>query len=144
MEISSKRVRYPVPESGVALARRTTLGVVVAIVALLLTQAIVTALGIDVGASGEMSPFAAGPLIGTTLVSGIGAAVVYTVVAKFTDKPARNFIAVAVGVFVLMLVPVAVVSPSMGVTAAGQAILVLYHVLVAVPLVAFIIGAVDV
>lgn len=134
--------RYPVPETGSALARRTTLGVVVAIVALLVTQALVTALGVDVGASGAMSPFAAVPLIMTTVVSGVGAAVVYTALVKLTDKPARNFLAVAVGVFVLMLIPVVVVSPSMGITTAGQAILVLYHVLVAVPLVAFILGAV--
>ena len=136
--------RYPVPETGGALARRTTLGVVVAIVALLVTQAIVTALGIDVGASGAMSPFAAGPLIVTTVISGVGAALVYAALATVTDRPARNFLAVSVGVFVLMLVPVAVVSPSIGVTTAGQAILVVYHALVAVPLVAFMLGAVDV
>ena len=136
--------RYPVPETGGALARRTTLGVVVAIVALLVTQAAVTALGIDIGASGSMSPFAAGPLVVTTIVSGVGAAVVYAVLVKLTDRSARNFLAVAVGVFVLMLIPVAVVSPSMGITTAGQAILVVYHVLVAVPLVAFILGVVDV
>lgn len=136
--------RYPVPETGAALARRTTVGVFVAIVALLVAQAIVTALGIDVGTSGAMSPFAAGPLIGSTLVSGVSAAIVYTALVRITDRPARNFVAVAVGVFLVMLLPVAVVSPSMGITPAGQGILVLYHVLVAVPLVAFILGAIEV
>lgn len=138
------RDRYPVPETGGVLARRTTAGAVVAIAALLLTQAIVTALGVDVGASGAMSPFAAGPLIGSTLVAAVGAAVVYAALVTLTDRPARNFVAVAVGVFLLMLLPVALVSPAMGITLAGQAILVVYHVWVAVPLVAFILGVIDV
>jgi hypothetical protein len=41
-----------------------------------------------------------------------------------------------------MLLPVAVVAPGLDVTTTGQAVLVAYHALVAVPLVAFVIGAI--
>lgn len=90
-----------------------------------------------------MSPFAAGPLVGTTVVAGAAAAIVYAGVVRFTDRPVRNFAAVAVVVFALQLLPVFVVAPSFGVTPVGQAVLVIYHVLVAVPIVAFVTGAVQ-
>lgn len=137
-------VRFTVPKTGTTLARRTAAGVGVAIVALLITQALVDAVGVELGASGPMSPFAAAPLIGTTIVAGVGAAIAYAVLVKFTNRPVRNFVAVAVVVFAVMLVPVVLFTPSMGITPAGQGLLVLYHLLVAVPLVGFIIGAVGV
>jgi peptidoglycan/LPS O-acetylase OafA/YrhL len=136
--------RYPRPETGGALARRTALGVLVAVVAVLLAQAVVDALAIDVGAPETMSPFAAGPLVGTTVVAGIGAAVAYAAMVRFTERPVRNFLAVSVGVFAFMLVPVALFTPEMGITPAGQGVLVLYHVLVAVPLVSLVAGAIEV
>ena len=140
--MAQTNVRLAVPRTGRALARRTTVGVGVALLAVLLTQAVVDALAVDVGTTGPMSPFAAAPLIGTTIVAGIGAAGAYAVMTTVTDSPARNFVVLAVGVFVLMLLPVALVTPSMGVTPVGQAILVLYHLLVAVPIVAFVVGAI--
>jgi len=118
------------------------MGVLVAIAAVLLTQTVVDVLGIALGAGGPTSPFGAGALVGSTVVAGIGAAVVYAGLLRFTDKPGRNFVAVAAAVFLVMLLPVAVVAPSMGVTTAGQAVLAVHHLLVAVPLVAFITGAV--
>jgi peptidoglycan/LPS O-acetylase OafA/YrhL len=136
-------VRFPVPRTGTVLARRTAAGVGVAIVGLLVVQAIVDALNVELGASGPMTPFAAPPLIGTTIVAGVGAAIAYAAMVKFTNRPVRNFVAVAVIVFAVMLVPVLLVTPSMGITPAGKGLLVLYHLLVAVPLVGFIIGAVD-
>jgi len=45
-------------------------------------------------------------------------------------------------VFTLQLVPVFTFAPAFGVTPLGQWVLVLYHVLVAVPIVAFVTGAV--
>lgn len=134
--------QYPVPETSGGLARRTASGVFLAVVLVLLAQALVDALGIDVGATGSMSPFAAGPLIGATVVAGAGAAIAYAAVVTFTDQPVRNFVAIAAVVFVGMLVPVFVAPPE-GITTVGQGILVLYHALVAVPLVAFIVGAVN-
>lgn len=142
MEQSS--VRASGPGTGTALARRTAAGVGVAIVALLVVQAIVDAVGVEVGAAGPMSPFTAVPLIGTTIVAGVGSAVAYAVIAKLTDRAVRNFVALAVVVFTVMLVPVLFFTPSMGVTPVGQALLVLYHTLVAVPLVGVIIGVVEV
>lgn len=129
------------PLTGSDLARRTAIGVVVAIVALLVAQSLITVLGVDVGTPGEQNPFAVGSLVGSTVVAGIGAALVYAALDRFTDRPVRNFVVVAVGVFALMLVPVLTVAPTIGVTPTGQAVLVLYHLLVAVPLVAFVVGA---
>lgn len=136
--------RLTIPKTGATLARRTAAGVGVAIVVLLITQALVDAFGVEHGASGPMTPFAAAPLIGTTIVAGVGAAIAYAAMVEFTNRPVRNFVAVAVVVFAVMLVPVLLVTPSMGITPAGQAILVLYHLLVVVPLVGFVIGAVTV
>jgi hypothetical protein len=141
--MAQMNARYPVPRAGRTLAIRTALGVFVAIIALLIMQTLVDTLAIDVGDSDAMSPFAAGPLIGTTIVAGVGAALVYAGLVRFTDRPVRNFVALAAAVFVFMLGPVAFVTPSIGVTPTGQAVLVLYHLLVAVPIVAFIIGVVE-
>ncbi|MFW6317378.1 MAG: hypothetical protein ACOC06_02795, partial [Halorubrum sp.] len=75
-------------------------------------------------------------------VAGVGAAVTYALVDRLTARPVRNFVAIAAAVFAVMLVPVVVVAPAMGVSPIGQALLVAYHLLVAVPLTAFIVGAV--
>ena len=138
-----RTIHYPVPERGSRLARRTAVGVFVAVVSVLLAQAIVDVLSIDVGVTGSMSPFAAGPLTTATIVAGVGAAIVYATVVTFTARPVRNFVAISVGVFVLMLAPVFLAPPE-GITPAGQGILVLYHLLVAIPLVIFILGALEV
>lgn len=141
--MAQSTIRYPVPETSSGLARRTAVGVLVAVVSVLVAQAIVDALSIDVGVTGPTDPFAAGPLIGASVVAGIGAALTYAAVVKFTAQPVRNFLALAAGVFVLMLIPVFAAPPE-GITTAGQGILVVYHALVAVPLVAVITGAVNV
>jgi hypothetical protein len=137
------RSRYPIAESGGTLVHRTSLGVSVAIVAVLVTQVIANALRLNVGAPATMSPFAAGPLIGSTIVAGIGAAMLYAVVITLTDRPVRNFVAVAATVFAFMLLPVILITPSMGVTPTGQGLLILHHVLVAVPVSVFILGIVE-
>lgn len=142
--MSQTNVRFPISETGTALARRTAAGVGVAIILLLITQALVDAVGVELGASGPMSPFTAAPLVGTTVVAGVGAAIAYAALTKLTKRPVRNFVAVAVVVFAVMLVPVALVTPSLGITPTGQAVLVLYHALVAVSVVGFVLGAVDV
>jgi len=134
--------RVSLPRSGGTLVRRTALGVLVAILALLTTQAIVDTAGIAVGVTGAMSPFGAGPLVGSSIAAGGGAALIYAAVDRFTARPVRNFVAIAAAVFVVMLVPVVVVAPAMGVTPTGQGLLVLYHLIVAVPLTALIVGAV--
>ncbi|AHG05310.1 hypothetical protein HALDL1_11370 [Halobacterium sp. DL1] len=136
--------RYPVPRTAGALARRTTIGVTVAVLSLLVAQVLVDAVGVDVGATGATSPFSAVPLVGTTIVAGVGAAVAYAVLVKLTDRPARYFVALAVAVFVFMLGPLLLLTPEMGVTLVGQGVLLLYHLLVAVPLVVFVVGGVQV
>jgi len=130
-----------VPRAGNGLVRRTALGVLVSIVALLGTQAIVNMADIAVGATGAMSPFSAGALVGSTIAAGAGAALTYAAVDRVTARPVRNFVAIAAAVFLVMLVPVFAVAPAMGVTPIGQGLLVVYHLLVAVPLTAFVVGA---
>lgn len=134
--------RYPRPTGATDLARRATLGIGVAVVAVLAAQVLVDALGVDVGASGPTSPFAATPLVSSTIVSGAGATVVYAGLVRYTGRPVRNFVALSVVVFALLLLPAVLVAPSLGISPAGQAVLVGYHVLVAVPITAFLVGAV--
>ena len=141
--MSAGQPRFSLPESGSVLVRRTTIGTGVAVAAVLVVQALIEGLAVGVGGSGPMSPFAAGPLVGTTVVAGAVAAVVYAALVRFTDRPIRNFFIVAGAAFTLQLVPVFVLAPSLGVTTVGQAVLVLYHVLVAVPIVAFLVGTVS-
>ncbi|WP_265110258.1 DUF6069 family protein [Halosolutus halophilus] len=140
--MGTTNTRYPVATSASSLVRRTTLGIVVAIAASLLVLGAVTLLGVDLGVSGPDSPFAAGPTVASIVVAGAGAAVAYAVLARVTARPTRNFVALAAVVFVAMLAPVLLVAPSMGVSTAGQTVLVIVHAAVAVPLVAVLIGAV--
>ncbi len=134
--------RYPVATSGGELSRRTVGGVFVGVLAALVVASIVTALGLNLGVSGPQSPFGAVPIVSSTVFSGVGAAVVYAALVRLTDRPVRNFTALSAAVFVVMLVPVFAIGPSLGLTAVGQGALVLIHVAVAVPLVAFVAGAV--
>lgn len=135
--------RYPVAASGGELARRTAGGVLAAVVAALVVAGIVTALGLNLGISGPQSPFGAVPIVTSTVVAGVGAAVAYAALARLTDRPVRNFTALSAVVFAVMLVPIFAAAPSLGLTAVGQGTLVLLHVAVAVPLVAFVAGAVQ-
>jgi hypothetical protein len=140
--MATDTVRYPASTTPNELLHRTTFGVLVAVLGVLLAQGVVDLLALDVGTTGANSPFSAIPLVGSVVAAGAGAAVVYAGLVRFTERPTRNFLVVAAAVFAAMLVPVAVAAPGLGVTATGQAVLVVYHVVVAVPLVAFVTGAV--
>ena len=140
--MATKRSPYQAPETASELVRRTAFGVGVAVAATLLVQVLVEAIGVNTGGSGPMSPFDPLAIVGTTVAAGAGAAIVYAVLDRLTDRPVRNFVVAAVVVFVLQLVPVFVFTPSLGVTLSGQVVLVVYHFLVAIPLVAFIVGLV--
>lgn len=135
--------RYPIPTTAGQLARRATLGTFVAIVAALLVRGIVLALDPDLGvAVTGQTPFAVGPILGVTIFSGLGAGVLYAVLVRQTERPVRNFVVAAAAVFVVMMVPLLTVAPAQGVTTVGLAVLFVLHVAVAVPLVAFLVGAV--
>jgi hypothetical protein len=140
--MSTVTARYPVAGSSGELARRTAGGVLVAVVAALLVRTLVVAVDLSLGAGGPASPFGTLPIVSSAVVAGAGAAVAYAVVARLTARPVRNFLAISAAVFVVMLVPVFAAAPAMGLTAVGQAALVALHVAVAVPLVAFVVGAV--
>jgi hypothetical protein len=139
---TTEAARYPVAAGAGELARRTALGVLVAAIAALLVRGIVSALGADVGVTGPQSPFGTVPILASSVVAGTGAAVAYAALVRLTARPVRSFLVLAAVVFVGMLVPVFAVAPTAGVTTVGQAVLVVLHVAVAVPLVAFVIGAV--
>lgn len=140
--MSTLTVRYPVATTGGELARRTAIGVLVGVIAALAVSGIVTTLGLNLGVSGAQSPFGAIPIVMSTVVAGVGAAVAYAAMVRLTDRPIRNFTVLSAAVFVVMLVPVFAIAPSLGLTVVGQGALVLIHVAVAVPLVAFVAGAV--
>jgi len=133
---------YPVASTPTELARRTTLGVLVAVVAALAVVAVAGASGANLGSGGPQSPFAAPPIVGSSVFAGVGAAVAYAALVRLTDRPTRNFVVLAGVAFLVMMIPVFAFAPTLGVTAAGQAVLVALHVVVAVPLVAFVVGAV--
>ncbi|MDS0284190.1 DUF6069 family protein [Haloarcula onubensis] len=140
--MSTVTARYPVATSGGELARRTAGGVLVGVLAALVVSGMATSLGLDLGVTGAQSPFGAIPIVTSTVVAGVGAAVAYAAIVRFTDRPVRNFSALSAAVFVVMLVPVFVIAPSLGLTTVGQGALVVMHVAVAAPLVAFVSGAV--
>lgn len=142
MEQSTIQARYVPPETAGDLARQTTLGVLVAVVLALFVRGLALGLGVDLGPTGVTSPFALVPLVMTTVVAGAGAAVAYAALDRLTARPVRNFLTLAVLVFVGMMLPVVVFAPTLGVTPAGQVVLAVLHAVVAVPLVAFVVGAV--
>ncbi|WP_276260700.1 DUF6069 family protein [Haloglomus litoreum] len=139
--MATTTTRFTRPVDASDLTRRTTLGILTAVVSVLVLRAAVDLAGLAVGAGGTNDPFAVLPLLATTVVAGVGAAVAYAVLDRFTARPARNFTALAAAVFTLMLVPVVAFAPTLGVTAVGQAVLVAFHAVVAVPIVAFVTGA---
>jgi hypothetical protein len=136
--------RTAVPTTASDLTRRTALGVVSALVLAFAVRLLVGALDVNLGVAGPTTPFGTGPIAGSTVVAGVGAAVVYAALVRLTARPTRNFLVVAAAVFAVMLVPVFAFAPSLGVTPAGQVVLVALHAAVAAPLVAFVVGAVRV
>lgn len=142
MEQSTTHARYIRPETAGDLARQTTFGVLVAVVLALVVRTVTLEIGVDLGPTGPTSPFASLPLVMTTVIAGVGAAVAYAVLDRLTARPVRTFLALAAMVFAGMLVPVVVFAPTLDVTPIGQVFLGVLHAVVAVPLVAFVIGAV--
>ena len=111
-----------------------------AVAGVLLTSVLVETLELDTGVSGPTSPFGVVPLVASCVAAGAGAAVVYAVLLRRTDDPSSWFRRIAGGVFLLMLIPVAFVSPALGVSPVGQLVLVAFHTVVALPLVAALVG----
>lgn len=140
---TTRRTRYAVPTSGADLFRRTALGVFVAILAVLLTRGIARALSADlVGPTQGPTPFDVVPIVTFVVFVGAGAAVAYAALDRLTARPVRNFLVAAGLVFAFLLVPLVTVAPAQGVTPLGQVVLFVFHVVAAVPLVAFVVGAV--
>ncbi len=120
-----------------------TLGTVMAILAALLVRALVLALDFDLGvAATGQTPLVVGPIVGFTLFAATGAAVVYAALVRLTERPVRNFAVTAATFFAVMVGPLATVAPAQGVTTVRLAVPFVLHVVVAVPLVAFLVGSV--
>ena len=143
MEQSTTQARYVPPETAGDIVRQTTLGVLVAVVLALIVRGLALGAGVDLGPTGATSPFALIPLVMTTVVAGAGAAVAYAALDHLTARPVRNFLMLGGLVFVGMMLPVVLFAPTLGVTAVGQVVLAVLHAVVAVPLVAFITGVVQ-
>jgi hypothetical protein len=82
-------------------------------------------------------PLTWGPVAGATLVGTGGAVVVYFLLNRYTARPARNFTAAAIVVFLASLVPVVAQSGQPGV---GLGALVVLFFLHAAPAVASVAG----
>ena len=146
--MSTSGTRYPAAKGGGELARRTAAGVLVGVVLTVIVVVVgVDVLGLEVLKQGEqraMSPFGI-PAVLSAVVAGTGGAVTYAALVRYTDRPARNFGVLSATVFLLMLVPVFASAPRQGVSeGTGQALLVVLHAAVAVPVVASIAGAIEV
>jgi hypothetical protein len=146
--MSVRNARYPVARSGGELARRTAAGVLVGVVLTVIVVVVgVDVLGVEALKGGEeraMSPFGI-PAVLSAVVAGTGAAVTDAALIRYTSRPARNFGILSATVFLLMLVPVFASAPEQGVSeGTGQALLVVLHAAVAVPIVAFVGGAIDI
>jgi hypothetical protein len=142
MEQSTTQARYVSPETAGSLARQTTLGVLVAVVLALFVRGLALVSGVDLGPTGASSPFALVPLVMTTMVAGVGAAIAYAALDRLTARPVRNFLMLGGLVFVGMMLPVVLFVPTLGVTLIGQVVLTVLHAVVAAPIVAFIVGVV--
>jgi putative Mn2+ efflux pump MntP len=91
MEQSTTQARYVPPETAGDLAQQTTLGVLIAVVLALFVRTLALGVGVDLGPTGVSSPFALTPLVMTTVVAGVGAAVAYAALDRLTARPVRNF-----------------------------------------------------
>jgi hypothetical protein len=109
----------------------------------LIVRGLALGAGVDLGPTGATSPFALTPLVMTTVVAGASAAVAYAALDHLTARPVRNFLMLGGLVFVGMMLPVVLFAPTLGVTPVGQVVLAVLHAVVAVPLVAFITGVVQ-
>lgn len=96
-----------------------------------------------VPALAAVEPFGWGPIVASSVVAAIGATVVYWALARFTERPNRNFTAVAGAVLALSFVPLVTAAPAVPrMTTAGLLALGAMHVVSAVVIVAALTGAV--
>jgi hypothetical protein len=100
-------------------------------------------LGALVAIDPALGPFQWGPVLGSVVGFGVAATLVYGLFDRYTERADRLFVALAVVVFALMLLPVFVLGPSLGVASATlQAALVVLHVLAAAGIVGGILRTV--
>jgi hypothetical protein len=123
--MSSSTVTSVRPVAPGALARAGATGIAAGIVLVaavrLLAGALLPIEGLD--------PYAWGPILGSVVVFGVAATVVYALLDRLVARPRRWFLGLAALVFLGMLVPVFLVGPSLGADTLGlQAGLIVLHV----------------
>ncbi len=117
-------------ESPRHVLNRGLFAVLGAIVAVALVRSLA---GVLVGSLDAYDPLAWPALVGSTVVAGIAATVVYVVLAQLVASPERWFLAIAAVVLALSFVPLLTVAPAIpGATAGLVATLGVMHVVVAV------------
>lgn len=124
------------PTTAGALTSRVTIGTLGAVVLVLLARE--AALTVTPSLSGT-DPFATLPVLGSAVAGGAGAAVAYAVLVRITAYPERAFVLAAVGAYAVMLMPVLIIAPDLGVEGVGQAWLLVLHLAVAVPIAAAVV-----
>ncbi|MFC4359969.1 DUF6069 family protein [Halobium salinum] len=131
---SVSRSRARVPRT--RLVRAGVAATLAALVAVLAARSLVGAL---YAVDPTLDPFRWAPIIGSTVASGVGATVVYALLDRYTERPVRNFLAVAGAVLLAMFVPLVTVAPALGVDPTGQILLGVLHVVVAATVVAVLL-----
>jgi hypothetical protein len=127
-ELKEPSVGTPLPTR--AVLRRGIVALLVGVLAVGVTRAIA---GLIVTVPPGFGPAQWGATLGVTAFAAVIATLVYAVLDRFTARPDRNFLVVAVAVSLLMLVPVATVAPSIpGATTGLLGVLVALHVVAAV------------
>jgi len=110
-------------------------GATVVAVALATNLAIRALAGLGGLVPAGFGPLAWGPVAGATLVGAGGAAVAYFLLNRYTDRPARNFTALAIAVFLASLLPLLQQGSQV-----GPAALVVLFFLHAAPAIASVAG----
>jgi hypothetical protein len=119
------------------LARR---GLTAAALALVLTVlARVAAVQFD-PALADVAQFGWVPVLAVTLLASVGATLVYGVLDRYTERPARWFLVAATLVFLVMLVPLTLGAADLELTTNAQLGLGVLHLTAAVGIVAGLLG----
>ncbi|XVH30836.1 DUF6069 family protein [Haloferacaceae archaeon DSL9] len=113
--------------------------VVAAGLAILAALAVRIAGGAVVDIEPGFTPLAWQPIVLSAGLSAIGATAVYALLARYTERPERNFLAVASAVFLLSFGPMGTLVGDPAVTTGAFALLALLHVAVAAGVVAGVV-----
>lgn len=91
----------------------------------------------------SVRPFGWAPILGSSVVTAVGATVVYWALIRRTARPNRNFVVIASAVLLVSFVPVVVAAPAIpGMTTAGVLALGVMHAVSALVIVGALMGTI--